>query len=304
MLLSLIVPCFNEEKCISIFRDAVLKLNLPLDLEFWFIDDGSRDNTLGEIKKLADIDDRVHYISFSRNFGKEAALYAGMQNASGDLVVTMDADLQHPPELLPEMLKIIQQGNCESVATYRASRRGELRMRSFFSECFYKLMNLFSEIKLNNNACDYRMMTRKFVDTVLSLTEVNRFTKGIYSWVGYRTEWLPFDNVQRSAGETKWSFWGLMRYSMNGLSAFSTAPLFLASLVGLLCCFAAFAFAVYVVIRTYCVGEVVRGYPTLVCLILLLGGGQFLCIGILGIYLAKMYKEIKHRPIYIVSEKK
>lgn len=302
MKLSIIVPCFNEEACVRDFWQAVRALNLPCEHEFWFVDDGSRDRTLAICRELAAEDPAVHYISFSRNFGKEAALLAGLRHATGDLVATMDADLQDPPALLPEMIRLIQEEHCESVATRRGTRRGEPRLRSWFARRFYWLMDSFSDVHLQEGSRDFRLMTRTFVNAVLSLTEVNRFTKGIYSWVGYDTRWLTFDNVERQAGQTKWSFWGLCRYSFEGISAFSTAPLQMASFLGIFSCLTAFVYILVIVAKTFICGETVKGYPTLICIILLLGGLQLLCMGTLGFYLAKLYREVKRRPVYLIKE--
>lgn len=304
MTLSLVVPCFNEAACIPLFREAVLALKLPCALEFVFVDDGSHDSTLAELRCLSKIDGTVHYLSFSRNFGKEAALLAGLRRATGDVVVTLDVDLQHPVTLLPEMLRLITSGAWDCVAARRTTRTGEPWLRSLFARFFYTLLNRLSEVRMRGGETDYRMMTRQVRDAVLALPEVNRFTKGIYAWVGFRTQWLTFENVDRAAGKSKWSFWGLVRYSVQGISAFSAAPLQLASVLGLTCFVAALGYLAYILIKTIFVHEPIGGWPTLACLILFLGGLQLFVIGILGTYLAKVYLEIKHRPVYLVQEEK
>lgn len=302
MKLSLVVPCYNEAPCVRLFWEAVKGLALECESEFVFVDDGSTDETLPICQKLAAEDNAVHYVSFSRNFGKEAALLAGLRKASGDVVVTLDVDLQHPVTLLPEMLEALQSGDFDCVAARRVDRASEPWLRSQCSKLFYGVMNCLSEVQMLGGETDYRMMTRRVVEAVLSLHEVNRFTKGIYAWVGFRTKWLTFSNVERSAGKTKWSFWGLVRYSIQGLSAFSVAPLHLASVTGVLSCTVALLYLLYVVFKTMIVGEPVVGYPTLTCLILFFGGFQLFCIGILGTYLAKTYLETKHRPVYLVKD--
>ncbi len=304
MTLSLVVPCFNESLCVRRFWEAVQALGLPLGLEFIFVDDGSSDGTLAALRELAREDATVHYVSFSRNFGKESALLAGLRKTTGDLVVTLDVDLQHPVALLPEMVRLLQFGEWDCVAARRTNRKGEPWLRSQCAKAFYGVLNRFSEVRMRGGETDYRMMKRQVVEAVLALPEVNRFTKGIYAWVGFRTKWLEFENVARAAGETKWSFWGLVRYSVQGLSAFSTAPLQLASVSGITACVAALVYLVYVIFKTLVVGEPVSGYPTQICLILFLGGFQLFVIGILGTYLAKTYLESKHRPLYLVKEEK
>lgn len=304
MKLSLVVPCFNEAACVPLFREAVAALTLPCELEFIFVNDGSRDETLVELRRLAAADARVHYLSFSRNFGKEAALLAGLRRATGDRVVTLDVDLQHPVALLPEMLRLLNTSEWDCVAARRTTRTGEPWLRSQLAKLFYRLLNRLSEVRMQGGETDYRMMTRQVVEAVLALPEVNRFTKGIYAWVGFRTQWLTFENVDRAAGETKWSFWGLVRYSIQGLTAFSAAPLQVASVLGLLCCLSSLLYLIYVVVKTLVVGEPVGGWPSLVSLILFLGGLQLFVIGILGAYLAKLYLEVKHRPVYLVQEEK
>ncbi len=304
MKLSLVVPCFNEARAIPLFREAVRALELPYDLEFVFVNDGSTDGSLTVLRQLAEADPAVHYLSFSRNFGKEAALLAGLRRASGEWIVTLDVDLQHPVTLLPEMAELLVRGEADCVAARRTTRAGEPPIRSAFARLFYVLLNRLSEVRMRGGETDYRMMTRQVRDAVLALPEVNRFTKGIYAWVGFRTRWLEFENVDRAVGESKWSFWGLVRYSIQGLSAFSAAPLQLASVLGVVCCLVALVYLFYILGKTLLVGEAVGGWPTLACLILFLGGLQLFVIGILGTYLAKVYLEIKHRPVYIVQEER
>ena len=302
MRLSLVVPCYNEAVCVRRFWEAARALALPCEVEFVFVNDGSRDGTLGELRALAAEDPAVRYVSFSRNFGKEAALLAGLRKASGDLVATLDVDLQHPVTLLPEMLGALRSGEYDCAAARRTDREGEPWLRSLCARLFYKLLNRLSEIEVRGGETDYRMMTRQVVEAVLSLGEVNRFTKGIYAWVGFRTKWLDFANAERVAGETKWSFWGLVRYSLQGVTAFSVAPLQLASVVGVLSCAAALLYLAYVAAKTILVGEPVTGYPTQICLLLFFGGFQLFAIGILGTYLSKTYLETKRRPPYLIQE--
>lgn len=306
-LFSVIVPCYNEEENVAPFYEELMKhvsfmAEKDIELELLFIDDGSRDRTVQEVKTLREKDERVHLVSFSRNFGKEAAMYAGLENAAGDYVVLMDVDLQDPPALLPEMFSYIEQGY-DSVATRRVSRKGEPPIRSFFARAFYRLMKRISKTEIMDGARDYRLMTRQMVDAILSMSEYNRFTKGIYGWVGFETKWLEYENVERVRGETKWNFWKLFMYSLEGITAFSTAPLMLASVVGVLFCILAFLLIIFIIVRKLIFGDPVSGWPSLVCIILMTSGVQFFCTGILGQYLAKTYMEVKRRPIYIVKEK-
>ena len=266
-----------------------------------YIDDGSRDDTVAEVKKLREKDERVHLVSFSRNFGKESAIYAGLQKAKGDYVVMMDADLQDPPALLPEMFSYIQQGY-DSVATRRVTRKGEPPIRSFFARMFYRLVNKISKTEIVDGARDYRLMTRQVVDAILRMTEYNRFTKGIFGWVGYSTKWLEFENVERAHGETKWSFWKLFIYAIDGIIAFSTVPLALASILGVVFCVIAFLLILIIVVKTLLWGDPVGGWPSLVCIICMVSGVQLFCLGIVGQYLSKTYMEVKRRPIYLVKE--
>lgn len=306
-MLSVIVPCYNEEENVAPFYEELMKhvsflAERDMELELLYIDDGSRDRTVEEIRKLRETDERVHMVSFSRNFGKEAAMYAGLENSGGDYVVFMDADLQDPPALLAEMFSYIEQGY-DSVATRRVSRKGEPPIRSFFARRFYRLMKRISRTEIMDGARDYRLMTRQVVDAILSMKEYNRFTKGIFGWVGFETKWLEYENVERARGETKWGFWKLFVYSLDGIAAFSTAPLMLASVVGVLFCIIAFLMIIFIIVRKLIFGDPVSGWPSLVCIILMTSGVQFFCTGILGQYLAKTYMEVKNRPIYLVKEK-
>ena len=299
------VPCYNEEPVLDLFYSAITAVAKEFpstEFEFLFIDDGSRDNTLGKVQSFAQKDSRVKYISFSRNFGKEAGIYAGLENATGDYVVIMDADLQDPPFLLPEMYRAITEESYDSVGSRRVTRKGEPPLRSFFARLFYKIINKISDADIVDGARDYQMMNRKVVDAILSMGEYNRFSKGIFGWIGYRKKWLEYENIERAAGETKWSFWSLMLYAIQGIIAFSTAPLVLSSVLGLLCCVLALVMIVVIIIRTLAFGDPTAGWPSLVCIILLLSGIQMLGIGILGQYLAKTYLETKRRPIYLVAQ--
>ncbi|MDE6607942.1 MAG: glycosyltransferase family 2 protein [Lachnospiraceae bacterium] len=306
-LLSVIVPCYNEEESVADFYTELMKNSgffeeKELEVEILYIDDGSKDKTVEEVKKLREKDERVHLISFSRNFGKEAGIYAGLQNAEGDYLVVMDVDLQDPPSLLPEMFQYIEQGY-DSVATRRVTRKGEPVLRSFFARMFYRLMRKISSTEIVDGARDYRLMTRQVADAILSMKEYNRFTKGIYGWVGFQTKWLEFENVERKKGETKWSFWKLLLYSLEGIVAFSTAPVTFAAVMGVLFCVLAFLLIIVIVIRTALFGDPVAGWPSLVCIISLISGVQMFCLGIVGQYVSKTYLEVKERPIYIVKEK-
>lgn len=307
-LCSCIVPCFNEEEVIPIYYREMQKVRKQeegkIDFEIIFIDDGSKDKTLEVIKELNEQDESVHYVSFSRNFGKEAALYAGLEYAKGEYVVTMDVDLQDPPYLIPEMIRCIEEEGYDSVATRRVTRKGEPPIRSFFARRFYSLINKISDADIVDGARDFRMMKRNMVDAILSMPEYNRFTKGIFGWVGFKTKWLEFQNVERAAGETKWSFWKLFRYALEGIIAFSTVPLTIVSLIGVIVCIVAFLFLLFVVIRAAAFGDPVAGWPSLVCIVSFLSGIQLLGIGVVGMYLSKTYLETKKRPIYIKKESK
>lgn len=303
--LTLIVPCYNEEAALPVFCervDAVVSALPQVEAEFLFVDDGSTDATLPFLRALAERDRRVRYLSFSRNFGKEAAMYAGLQAATGDLVAILDADLQDPPELLGEMLPLIRSGQYDCVAVRRVTRKGEPAIRSLFARAFYRLINKVSRTQIVDGARDYRLMTRQMVDSILQLTEVNRFSKGIFSWVGYRTHWLEVENAQRAAGQTKWSFFKLCLYAMDGIIAFSTAPLAIASVLGLAFCVIAFIAIIFVIVRQLIWGGSAFGWPSMVCILLFVTGIQLFCIGILGQYLSKTYLEVKRRPIYILRE--
>ena len=301
--LSIVVPCLNEAPCVEAFVRAVEETGVR-GVEFVFVDDGSTDGTLALLRHLAETREDVRYVSFSRNFGKEAALLAGLRNATGRLVVTMDADLQDPPALLREMLRAIEEEGYDCVATRRSSREGEPPMRAWFARRFYWLMRHFSEVTLVDGARDYRMMTRQVVEAILSMPEVNRFTKGIYQWVGFRTKWIAFPNVARTAGTTKWSFRTLFLYSIEGMTAFSTAPLQIASWLGVGCCGFAFLALLFIVTRALLFGDPVSGWPSLVCIVIFFGGLQLFVVGILGAYLAKTYLEAKRRPPYLVKEER
>lgn len=308
-LLSVIIPCYNEEAAVPFFYDAMKKTaddfadRFPgVEFEYIFIDDGSTDKTMDVIKRLRDKDKRVHFLSFSRNFGKEAALYAGFSKAAGDYVVCMDADLQDPPELLADMYSAIVDEGYDSAATRRVTRKGEPKIRSFFARCFYKLMNRISDIEFVDGARDYRIMTRKMVDAILELGESNRFTKGIYSWVGFRTKWIEFENVERVAGETKWSFFGLLRYSFEAILGFSTAPLSFVISLGFIVTAMAFILIIFVIIRTLLFGDPTNGWPSMICIVVFFAGTQLMCTGIVGAYLGKTYLETKNRPIFITRE--
>ena len=303
--ITVIVPCYNEEEALHYYYQEmarVMTLMNTYDFELLFINDGSRDQTLDIIKELANNDKRIKYISFSRNFGKEAAMYAGFENSTGDYVCLMDADLQDPPKLLPEMIKAIEEEGYDSAATRRVTRKGEPPIRSFFARMFYKIMNKISDTELMDGARDYRLMTRQFVNSLLDMKEYNRFSKGLFGWVGYKTKWIEFENVERVAGETKWSFWKLLVYAVDGAVAFSTAPLAIASVLGMLMLLVSLVFIIFIIIRTLIFGDPVSGWPSLVCIITLIGGIQIFCVGILGEYLSKVYLETKRRPIYIVKD--
>ena len=303
--ISVIVSCYNEQESIPYFYEEIIKISKKmkdLDFEYLFVNDGSKDNTLKIVKELAEKDDRVKYVSFSRNFGKEAAMYAGLKYADGDYITLMDADLQDPPALLPEMYRLIKEEGYDSVGTRRVTRKGEPPIRSFFARCFYKLINKMSKVEMVDGARDYRLMTRQVVDSITSLEEYNRYSKGLFSFVGYNTKWLEYENIERVAGETKWSFWKLFKYAIEGIVAFTTVPLSLASIFGILFCFLALIAIILIIIRTCCFGDPVAGWPSLVCIILIVSGVQLLCLGVMGQYLAKTYLETKKRPIYIVKE--
>ena len=301
-LLSIVVPCFNEEESVEIFFKEIQKVLADQNYEIIYINDGSSDNTLKKIKKLVNENSNIKYISFSRNFGKESAIYAGLKNASGDLVCLIDVDLQHPPSLIPEMIETVSNEDYDVVAARRISRKGEPAIKSFFSHSFYKIFNRISEIELVEGATDYRVMTRQVVDSILELSEYNRFSKGLFHWVGFNTKWIPYENIERVAGETTWSFWGLVQYSIEGIVAFTTIPLSISTFIGTIISIIAFIYMIFIVIRYLIYSDPVQGYPTIMCVILFLGGIQLLSIGVLGKYLEKTYVETKNRPIFIVKE--
>ncbi|MDY3225964.1 MAG: glycosyltransferase family 2 protein [Candidatus Faecousia sp.] len=303
--ITIAVPCYNEEPALGLFYEAVSAVAAEMsyvEFEFLFIDDGSRDKTLEKILELSRQDSRVKYISFSRNFGKEAGIYAGLENATGDYVVIMDADLQDPPALLPEMYRAVTQEGYDCVGSRRVTRKGEPPIRSFFARLFYKLINKMSDAEIVDGARDFQMMNRTVVDAILSMGEYNRFSKGIFGWIGFKKKWLEYENIERVAGETKWSFWKLFLYAIEGIVAFSTTPLVISSVIGLVCCVLALVMIVVVIIRTLVFGDPTSGWPSMVCIMLLLSGIQMLGIGILGQYLAKTYLETKRRPIYLVRQ--
>ncbi|MGN0984159.1 MAG: glycosyltransferase family 2 protein, partial [Gemmiger sp.] len=298
----------NEEESMPLFYKEAsrtaeqLRLSHGAEVEILFVDDGSRDGTLRVARELHAQDPRVRYVSFSRNFGKEAGIYAGLQAARGDFVATMDADLQDPPALLPQMLDALLSGEYDCAATRRTTRQGEPPVRSWFAKRFYQIINKMSDTEIVDGARDFRLMSRKMTDAVLSMSEYNRFSKGIFSWVGFRTKWIEYENVERVAGTTKWNFWSLFRYSIEGIVGFSTTPLVIAALVGVMFCLLAFAGILFVVVRALVFGDPTSGWPSMVCIMLLCSGVQLFCTGIVGEYLAKTYLEVKRRPIYIVAE--
>ena len=303
--ISIVVPCYNEEAALPLFYQEVCRVAgkmAPVEFEFLFVDDGSRDGTLPLLRQLAAQDARVRFLSFSRNFGKEAGMLAGLQHAKGDFVALMDADLQDPPAMLPELYRAVTEEGYDCAATCRTTRQGEPPIRSFFAKLFYKLINRISDADIVDGARDYRLMRRSVVDAILSLGEYNRFSKGIFGWVGFRTKWVPYENVERAAGETKWSFWKLLLYSLEGIVAFSTAPLAIASVLGALLCLGSAVGVVVVVCKTLLFGDPVGGWPSMMCVLLFFSGVQLFCTGILGQYLAKTYLETKRRPVYLVRE--
>ncbi|WP_278683973.1 glycosyltransferase family 2 protein [Paraclostridium bifermentans] len=303
--ISVIVPCYNEQESLPFFYKEIQKISKKMDyadFEFIFINDGSKDKTLEILRQMSQEDIRVKYISFSRNFGKEAGLYAGLEHATGDYVAVMDADLQDPPEMLIEMYDVLEKGEYDCVATRRVNRKGEPPIRSMFARMFYKIINKISKADIVDGARDFRLMTRQMVDAILSMKEYNRFSKGILGWVGFNTLWLDYVNVKRVAGETKWNFWKLLIYSIDGIVSFSTVPLSIASFFGVLFCIIAVIAFIFVFVRTLIWGDPVGGWPSTICLILMVSGVQLFCMGIIGQYLAKMFMEVKNRPIYIVKE--
>ncbi len=304
MQVDLIVPCYNEQEVLKLFYEEscrVINNIKAYDFNFIFINDGSKDNTLSIMQELASKDNRVKYISFSRNFGKEAAMYAGLKNSEGDYVVVMDADLQHPPALIPDMLAVMEEGY-DCCATNRATRDNDSALRQFLTRNFYKFVNKISDVDMPDGAGDFRMMNRKMVDAVLAMSEVQRFSKGIFSWVGFDTKWISFEDVERAAGETKWSFWGLFKYAADGITAFSTVPLKIAIYLGSLISGCSFIYLIFICIRTVIHGKDMPGYASLMAIMLFLGGCIILCCGILGEYIGKIYIEVKNRPVYLIGK--
>lgn len=304
MIVSLIVPCYNEEEALPIFYREVKRVLAGMECtpELIFVNDGSQDNTLSILRSLAAEDAAVSYISFSRNFGKEAAMYAGFCNAQGDYVAVMDADMQDPPSLLPEMLSMLESGDYDSVATRRVSRKGEPVIRSWFARRFYRLINRISDADIVDGARDFRLMRRAMADAIVKMGEYNRFSKGIFGWIGFKTCWLPYENRERVAGETKWNFWKLLKYAIDGVINFSQVPLSVASWFGISMTFLSFAAILFIVVRKIVFGDPVDGWASTICIITLIGGIQLFCMGIMGQYIAKMYMEVKHRPHFIVAE--
>lgn len=303
--ISIVVPCYNEEEALPFFYKEVTEISKKMDyveFEFIFINDGSKDKTLNCLRELSKNDGRVRYISFSRNFGKEAAMYAGLKAATGDYVAVMDADLQDPPKLLIEMYNILQKKEYDCVATRRVNRKGEPPIRSLFAKMFYKIINKISKANIVDGARDFRLMTKQMTDSIISLGEYNRFSKGIFGWVGFETKWLEYENVERVAGKTTWSFWKLFLYSIDGIIAFSTTPLVISTLMGCIFCFLAIIMVIVIIFKTIMYGDPVSGWPSTACIILFVGGIQLFCTGIIGQYIAKTYLEVKGRPIYIVKE--
>ena len=304
--ISVLVPCYNEEKALPLFYDELVKNinNFPENIEFeiLFINDGSKDNTLSVIKELKEKDSRIHYVSFSRNFGKEAAIFAALENSTGDYVTLMDADLQDPPSLLLDMYKAIVKENYDAVGTRRVDRKGEPVIRSFFARCFYKLINKLTDFEMVDGARDFIFIKRKVADAILSLKEYNRYSKGLFSFVGFKVKWLEYQNIKRVAGETKWSFFKLLKYALEGITAFSTTPLLISSFIGLLFCIISFLLILVIIFKTLIIGDPTSGWPSLVCIIFMVSGMQLFSLGIIGQYLSKTYLEVKRRPIYIVKD--
>ena len=305
--ISVIVSCYNEEKALPLFYEEMERVRKQdfegiVDFEYIFVNDGSKDKTLEIIKTLREKDKKVRYISFSRNFGKEAAMFAGLEAAEGNYVTLMDADLQDPPALLKQMYDAIVNEGYDCVGTRRVTRKGEPPIRSFFARMFYKIINKMSNIEMVDGARDYRLMKRKVVDSIISLKEYNRYSKGLFSFVGFDTKWIEYENVERVAGETKWSFWKLFKYAIEGITAFSTTPLIISSVIGLLFCLISFLLIIFIIIRTLIYGDPTSGWPSMVCIIFFVSGVQLFSLGIIGQYLSKTYLEVKHRPIYIVKE--
>ena len=303
-MISIIVPCYNEQAALPIFYEEIRKVLGSMDeaYELLFVNDGSKDDTLPILRALSEKDEHVKYLSFSRNFGKEAAMYAGFCNAKGDYVAVMDADMQDPPSLLPQMLELLRSGEYDSVATRRVSRQGEPPIRSWFARRFYRIINKMSDSDIVDGARDFRLMKADMVKAIVAMGERNRFSKGIFGWIGFRTYWLPYENVERVAGETKWNFWKLFRYAIEGIIDFSEAPLSIASWFGIILTFLSALVLIFLVVRRLCFGDPVAGWASIVCIMVLLGGIQLFALGIIGQYLAKTYTEVKGRPHYIIAE--
>lgn len=301
---SIIVPCYNEEESIPLFYKEIKKVfsKINYKLELIFVEDGSKDKTLELIRELSKKDKEANYISLSRNFGKEAAMWAGLKHSTGDYITVMDCDLQDPPTLIPEMLRLIEEEDYDVVGTRRVTRKGEPPIRSFFARMFYKIINKMSKVEMVDGARDYRMMTRQVVDNLLTLKEYNRYSKGLFSFVGFKTKWLEYENIERVAGETKWNFWKLFLYAIEGIVAFTTAPLTMAATFGILFCLVAFIMIIVIIVKTLVYGDPTSGWPSLACIIFMANGIELLCIGVIGEYLSKTYLEVKKRPIYIVKE--
>ena len=302
--ISIVTPCYNEQESLPVFYRQITEILQKRDCEYelvW-VDDGSRDNTLSVMKGLAETDEHVIYLSLSRNFGKEAAMYAGLCSARGDYVAVMDADMQDPPGLIPRMLDILREGSYDSVATRRADRKGEPPVRSWFARRFYQIINKISDVDIVDGARDFRLMKRKMVDAIVSMAEYNRFSKGIFGWVGFRTYWITYENIERVAGESKWNFWKLFKYAVDGIINFSQTPLSIASWFGIGMTFCSFMILIFLVLRRLIFGDPVAGWASIVCIIIFIGGIQLFCIGIMGQYIAKIYMESKHRPVFIISE--
>ena len=302
--IDLVVPCYNEEESIPLFYEEIKKVrkDINVNIEIIFVNDGSKDNSLNVMKELSKKDKQVKYISFSRNFGKEAAMLAGLEASTGDYVTIMDVDLQDPPSLLPEMVRLIEEEGYDIVGTRRVTRKGEPPIRSFFARRFYKMINRMSKVEMVDGARDYRLMTRQVVNSILELKEYNRYSKGLFSYVGFNTKWLEYENVKRVAGETKWSFWKLFIYAIEGIVAFTTVPLTIAAIIGILFCFIAFVMIIFIIVKTLVYGDPTSGWPSMACIVFLVSGVQLLCIGVIGEYIAKMYLEVKNRPVYVIKE--
>lgn len=302
--ISLIIPCYNEQEALPIFYEEITKVLYLMGYcyELIFINDGSEDNTLNILKQLGDKDEHVKYLSFSRNFGKESAMYAGFCNTNGDYIAVMDADMQDPPNLLPKMVEILKSNKYDSVNTRRISRTGEPPIRSWFAKQFYRIINKISDAEMVDGARDFRMMKREMVEAIIEMEECNRFSKGIFGWIGFRTYWLPYENVERVAGKTKWNFWKLFKYAVDGIINFSEMPLSIASWFGMIMTFMASCFLIFIILRKVCFGDPVAGWASTICIIIFIGGIQLFCIGVMGQYMAKTYTECKHRPHFIIAE--